>query len=158
MVQQPLVSEGLLKILHTLVKAKVPFMIVGNSAAVMQGAPVATIDIDLWFGDGGLEKAKRALAPLNVSVVSGFGHSIIPPQFCGPDTELLDIVCTAQGLGCFEEELEHCRWIRLGKIKVPVLALQRVVASKKAANREKDQAVIAQLESALSVLQRKGLT
>ena len=37
--------------LRELKRRKVQFMIVGLSAAALQGAPVVTQDIDLWFRD-----------------------------------------------------------------------------------------------------------
>jgi hypothetical protein len=156
MEKQQLVSKDTLAVLEALVNAEVAFMIVGNSAAVLQGAPVVTVDIDLWFGKNQLEKAKAVLKPLGISIVSGFGVSHLPPQFCGPGTEILDIVLTAQGLASFEKELKKSLDIELGDFSVKVLRLDRVIASKKAANREKDRAVISQLESALLTISRKS--
>ena len=37
--------------LRELIRQKVDFMIVGLSAAALQGAPVVTQDVDLWFKD-----------------------------------------------------------------------------------------------------------
>ena len=42
-------SESELRLLRVLLKRKVRFMIVGLSAATLQGAPVVTQDVDLWF-------------------------------------------------------------------------------------------------------------
>jgi hypothetical protein len=42
-------SESELRFLGALVRRKVRFMVVGLSAAALQGAPVVTEDIDLWF-------------------------------------------------------------------------------------------------------------
>ena len=43
------VKEGERKVLEALNRHGVPFMLVGLSAAVLQGANTATRDIDLWF-------------------------------------------------------------------------------------------------------------
>lgn len=44
-------SEAELRVLTSLVRHEVRFMIVGLSAAALQGAPTVTEDIDLWFED-----------------------------------------------------------------------------------------------------------
>ncbi|MBI4324951.1 MAG: hypothetical protein HY674_06770 [Chloroflexi bacterium] len=40
-----------LRFLRALLRRKVRFMVVGLSAAALQGAPVVTQDVDLWFKD-----------------------------------------------------------------------------------------------------------
>ena len=47
----PLLGESELRFLRALLQRKVPFMLVGLSAAALQGAPVVTLDVDLWFED-----------------------------------------------------------------------------------------------------------
>ena len=42
-------SENEIRLLGNLLKHKVRFMVVGLSAATLQGAPVVTQDVDLWF-------------------------------------------------------------------------------------------------------------
>ena len=54
-------SEGERRLLRALLRHKVRFMIVGLSAATLQGAPVVTQDIDLWFENLGEVKMLRAL-------------------------------------------------------------------------------------------------
>jgi len=46
-------SESELRLLQVLLKRKVRFMVVGLSAATLQGAPVVTQDVDLWFENPG---------------------------------------------------------------------------------------------------------
>ena len=64
--------------LKELVRQKVEFMIVGLSAAALQGAPVVTQDIDLWFRtlpDPGLEKALKKGQEVLVQVIKEMsGH------------------------------------------------------------------------------------
>jgi hypothetical protein len=54
-------SEAELRILGSLVRNKVRFMMVGLAAAALQGAPVVTEDVDLWFED--LHDAKEQPDP-----------------------------------------------------------------------------------------------
>ena len=45
----PSLNESELRFLRALLRRKVRFMVVGLSAAALQGAPVVTQDVDLWF-------------------------------------------------------------------------------------------------------------
>jgi len=42
-------SENEIRLLGSLLKHQVRFMVVGLSAATLQGAPVVTQAVDLWF-------------------------------------------------------------------------------------------------------------
>ena len=53
-------SESELALLRVLLKRKVRFMVVGLSAATLQGAPVVTQDVDLWFENLGEPKSEQA--------------------------------------------------------------------------------------------------
>jgi hypothetical protein len=53
-------SESELRLLRVLLKRKVRFMVVGLSAATLQGAPVVTQDVDLWFENLGELKISHA--------------------------------------------------------------------------------------------------
>ncbi len=64
---------------------------------------------------------------------------------------MFDIVLTMDGLNDFDEELVHALEISIGRAKVRVLSLERIIASKRAANREKDRLVLPVLEAAAAV-------
>lgn len=136
--------------LKELVRQKVEFMIVGLSAAALQGAPVVTQDIDLWFRalpDPGLEKALKKVRGVYIPPTARNA-----PMFAGNGIELFDIVLTMDGLGEFDEERKHAIKVPLGRIKVLVLKLERIIASKKAAGREKDRLVLKVLSDALKTI------
>lgn len=139
-----------MEFLKELVRQKVEFMIVGLSAAALQGAPVVTQDIDLWFRtlpDPGME---RALKKVHGSYVPATARTA--PMFAGKGIELFDIVLRMDGLGDFDDEERHAIKMSLGRIKVLVLSLERIIASKKAAGREKDRIVLNVLTDALKAL------
>ena len=142
-----------IEFLKELVRQKVDFMIVGLSAAALQGAPVVTQDIDLWFRtlpDPGIE---RALKKVNGSYIPPIAEN--PPMFAGDGVELFDIVVHMHGLGEFDDELKHTIKIPLGRIKVFVLKLERIIASKKATGRKKDKLVLKVLSDALKTIQER---
>lgn len=142
-----------IEFLKELVRQKVDFMIVGLSAAALQGAPVVTQDIDLWFRalpDPGIN---RALRKFNGSYIPPIAEN--PPMFAGDGIELFDIVIHMHGLGAFDDERKHAVKIPLGRIKVLVLKLERIIASKKATGREKDKLVLKVLSDALKAIRER---
>ena len=142
-----------IELLKELARHKVDFMIVGLSAAALQGAPVVTQGIDLWFRDLPDPAIERALKAVGGAYVPPMlGH---PPMFAGGGTELFDIVLNMDGLGEFEDEREHTIKIRFGRTKVLVLKLERIIASKKAAGRDKDKLSLKVLSDALKVIQER---
>jgi len=63
-------------------------------------------------------------------------------MLAGEGAELFDIVLRMDGLGTFAEELKNCVEISIGGQKLKVLSLERILASKLAANRAKDKLTI----------------
>lgn len=150
MAVQPLFSPAERRVLESLLRHKVNFMVVGLSGAVLHGAPVVTQDIDLWFEALGEPKMIRALREIGAGYIPPFGHN--PPLLAGEGTEMFDLVTHMSGLGKFAEELKHARGVRMGNFRVNVLSLERILASKEAANRPKDRLVIPALRDTLATL------
>jgi len=140
-------SDKEIKFLKELVKNKVRFMIVGLSAAALQGAPVVTQDIDLWFKDLSDTGIKKSLKKVNGTLVPSVGLN--PPMFAGKHVELFDIVLNMNGLKKFEEEVKNTIKIPLDNVYVRVLKLERIIKSKLTLGREKDKIVLPVLKDAL---------
>jgi hypothetical protein len=139
------------RLLRSLLKHKVPFMVVGLSAATLQGAPVVTQDVDLWFEKLGDPKMSTALQEVGAAYVPPSINN--PPMLAGTGAELFDIVLRMDGLKTFSEEASHCIEVPLGRYQLKVLALHRILASKIAANRPKDRLTIPVLRDALAAAQ-----
>lgn len=123
-------------------------MVVGLSAAALQGAPVVTQDVDLWFENLRDPCIREALREVNAAYVPPSIQN--PPMFAGEAVELFDIVLTMDGLGTFDKEWRNCAEIPLGGYKLKVLRVERILASKRAANRAKDRLAIPVLEDSLA--------
>jgi len=136
--------------LRELIRRDVDFMIVGLAAAALQGAPAVTQDIDLWFRDLAEPRLREALKKVGGVYVPPTAST--PPMLAGKSVALFDIVLTMLGLGDFDEEIENAIEVRIGRMKVKALSLERIIASKRAANREKDRLVLPVLEDAAAVL------
>lgn len=146
-------SENELRLLESLIRHKIRFMVVGLSAAALQGAPVVTEDVDLWFENLNDPKFTKALIEVGAGYIPPFGYN--PPMLGGTGSEPFDVVIRMDGLGNFSDELKHAIEIPVGKLKLKVLSLERILASKTAANRAKDQLVIPVLQNALRTVRAK---
>lgn len=147
--------KEILKLFGELNERGVKYMVVGMSSAIMQGVPATTQDIDLWFeriSDPGLDEAVRSVGGI-------FAWRASPPKITGSKMlDVIDIVFHCSGLGSFREEyrdvvkFEH---VSTGTI-IPVLPVERVLASKLAANRPKDRLAVRVIEDSLPVIIGKG--
>jgi hypothetical protein len=146
-----LLEPGERRFLEALEELSIRYLIVGVGAAVLQGAPLVTQDIDIWFEDRAdprLHDAARRAG--GVFVPGHFG--MMPTQLGGGELgDRLDVVTTPQGLDTFAVEYERALVLELDGRQVHVLPLERVIASKRAAGRPKDLAVLPALEAALLV-------
>lgn len=140
--------------LRELQKRGVEFMIVGAAAAALQGAPIVTQDIDLWFKDLGDPGIKAALARTGGAFVPTVG--LHPPTFAGEAVELFDIVLTMHGLGSFAEEKKNSLQVDLGGLSVRILALERIIKSKETVGRPKDRLTLPALKDALAAIRKKN--
>ena len=146
-------SETELRLLESLQRHKIRFMVVGLSAAALQGAPVVTEDVDLWFDDLSDPKLMRALVKVGAAYIPPFGHN--PPMLGGAGSQPFDVVVRMDGLGKFSDEWKRALEIKIGGLRLKVLPLERVLVSKQAANRPKDRRVIPVLQNTLRTLRTK---
>jgi hypothetical protein len=98
----------------------VRYLLVGMSAALVQGARGATEDLDLWFesiSDAGIgEAAKRA---------GGFWVTRSEPPMLGGMSERFDVVTSMSGLPDFAAEFESSRELDIDGVRLRVLPLAR---------------------------------
>jgi len=139
-----------LKELH---KRGVDYMIVDAAAAALQGAPIVTQDIDLWFRDLADPALRKAVAKVGGVIVPSMG--LHPPAFAGGAVELFDIVLTMHGLGTFDEEKKRSILVDLGALPVRILALDRIIKSKETVGRPKDILTLPVLRDALATIKKR---
>lgn len=139
--------------LRALIDNEVDFMIVGLSAALLQGAPAVTQDIDLWVRDVRDAGFHRALKQVGAAYVPQVGLN--PPMLAGESVRLFDLVGHMSGLRSFEDEFAGSLKLDLGGVSIRVLPLDRIIASKEAADREKDRLVLPVLRDAAIALRAR---
>jgi len=141
-----------IRFLRELKRQKVEFMLVGAAAAALQGAPVVTQDVDLWFEDMKDPGIQTALRKSGGIMVPSFGQN--PPTFAGDAVKLFDIVLTMHGLKSYEEEKKNSFEVALGTLRISVLDLGRIIKSKETVGRPKDLLVLPVLRDTLKTLRQ----
>ena len=142
-----LFSDKELAFLAALVEGEVSFLVVGLAAAALQGAPAVTQDVELWFRDLADPRLAGALRRIGASYIPPT-HST-PPLLAGAGTDLFDIVLDMHGLESFDQEVRRATPVQVGGVAVPVLPLERIIASKRATGQPKDLSSLPALEDAL---------
>ena len=153
MAENLIFSRREIAFLRELGRNGVDFMVVGPASATLQGAPAVTQDIDLWFrdlSDPGIRKALDKVGGIYVPPTGGN-----PPMFAGQNVGLFDIVLRLDGIRPFNVEVRGAIEVSLGTVKVRLLPLERIIASRKAANRPEDRASLPMLESALIAIRER---
>lgn len=140
------------KLLEELNRLDVRYLVVGMSAALLQGARGMTEDIDLWFERTDDPRIGRAVDAAGGVWISG-NFGMMPPTIGGAELEdRFDVITHCDGLEDFNAELGSAVDIEVDGLILKVLPLERIIASKRAANREKDRIALPALETALAVI------
>jgi hypothetical protein len=152
-VSQPLLTDEQLAFLASLEESGVTYVVVGMGAAILQGVPGSTQDIDLWIGQGQTDALSEACR--RVGGVYAWRNN--PPVVSGPGLDDFDLVWKPDGLKTLGEELARSKKVEISPgLAIPVLPLERVIASKKAANRPKDRAQLPILRDGLALLKNQS--
>ena len=147
-------------ILETLSKYKVDFIIVGGVCGVLHGAPVSTFDLDIVHSRSqeNLTRLLPALKELdayyrgrqdqrlkpNQDHLSSPGHQLLMTRF-GP----LDLLGTIGAGQSYPDLLKHSDEIEIGKMRLRVLSLEKLIEVKEELGSEKDKAVLPVLKQTL---------
>jgi 5-methylthioribose kinase len=126
---------------------KIRFQLIGMSAAVLQGVPVATLDVDLWL-DLPMRHYMRAV---NLALAQGAKlarNTVVELA----DGTLVNFIFEVTGLRSFATELRRARMLRFHGMAVPVMPLNSIRKSKTAIMRPKDVAHIHYIDETLRAL------
>jgi hypothetical protein len=152
-----------LELLRALVNGRVDFVVVGGVAAVLEGAPVSTFDLDVVYSPEGANVARlvEVLATLDAVYVDPAGRRLSPTEerlrrggqhLLRTRFGRLDVLGSiGDGLG-FADLVPDSRRRSIQGLAVSVLRLEAVIASKEATGRAKDLAVLPMLRNTLAEL------
>lgn len=119
------------------------------SAALLQGVPGSTLDTDLWLD---LPERQHAQA---LHIALKLGGTILARTVVGlRDDTLINFLYRVDGLQSFDAELRKAHEVRLYGVKVKVLPLARIIASKEFIGRAKDIAHLPILKETLKARRR----
>jgi hypothetical protein len=144
----------------------VDFIIVGGVAAVLNGAPISTFDLDIVHSRApeNVERLMTALGelqahyrdqtgrhlPPDAMLLAGEGHNLMSTR-CGP----LDLLGTIGRGETFESLLSESVEQSLGTSTIRVLSLPSLIRLKEQLARDKDQAMLSILRRTLAEKDRQ---
>jgi predicted nucleotidyltransferase len=152
--------------LAVLVRHGVEFVVVGMGAAVLQGAPATTADIDILYlvADHNLPRLEAALRELeaefradlmnrrlkpNMTHLRAGGHILLRTRL-----GQLDVLGTIETATRYQDVLGDIVELDIGELRVKVLSLRRVIEAKTKAGRPKDLAMLPVLIATLREIER----
>jgi predicted nucleotidyltransferase len=154
------------KVLEALTQAGVEFIVVGGVSAVLQGAPVVTQDLDLCYRrtPDNVRRLASALGPFHPKL-RGLPDGV--PNLVDEralqmgtnftldlDGEDLDLLAEMSGIGGYDNVVDSVVELEVDRHAVKVLSLERLIATKRAAGRAKDLAMLPLLEATLHASNR----
>ncbi|MEX0670172.1 MAG: hypothetical protein WD060_06935, partial [Pirellulales bacterium] len=124
-------------------------ILIGNAAAAMHGAPVTTLDFDFMFRETAatLRKLKRVAARLEATILRPFYPVSKLYRMVDDATGLqADFMPVIHGVRSFEGLRSRAVARQVGRMALLVASIEDIIASKRAAGRERDLAVLPVLE------------
>ena len=159
-------SVNLGAILEGLIEAGVDFILVGGLAAVVQGAPVTTLDVDIVHNRSpeNIAKLLSFLKSINAfhrrpddkviepkeGDISGLGHALFTTRL-GP----LDVLAVIEEGRAYGDLLEHTVEIEFRNHTIRVLDLKMLIQLKRTSADSKDMQRLPVLEETLRQLNEK---
>lgn len=125
---------------------KIKFLLIGMSAAIVQGVPGSTIDVELWIN----LPQRQYMRPMRIALAQGatmLRNTVLELS----DETLVNFVYAVTGLGSFAKEYGKAVRLPFHALTIAVLPLQRIRKSKLAIGRPKDMVHVQQIESTLKL-------
>jgi nucleotidyltransferase DUF2204 len=134
-------------------------IIVGNTASILNDAPVLTQDVDLLVRDTPLNrrKLKKLAAELGGTGPAPITKLTTIEHIFGTRVPIDILFDKMIGTKDFASVRSHARQVAVGTDVLTVASLEDVIKSKKAAGRAKDLAVMPILETTLAARRARGL-
>ncbi len=154
------------EVLRILSRNEVEFIVVGGVAAILQGSPLSTEDIDLVYlsSKKNLSRLAAALEELEAHYLDPAGRHIEPDvtRLASMRVHLLktncgrvDVLRTVGQNLAFQDLVEETRLLEVADFVVKVLNLEMIIATKEQAGRPKDRSQLPFLRQLLTEIQRR---
>src|SRR5262245_35818469 len=119
------------RLLEALEAENIRFMLIGMSAAIVQGVMETTLDVDIWVD----VPPRQYMRLQNVARKLGATMAAQTVAYLSDGTPV-NYVFAVTGLGSFASEFRHCRRLEFHGKRIPVLRVQRILKSKRAVLRD----------------------
>ena len=139
-------------VVAALAEVRLEAILIGNAAAALQGAPVTTVDFDFMFRatSPNLAKLKRFAQRLEAVILRPYYPASNLYRVVNDDRGLqADFMPAIHGVKSFNSLRSRAEKIELGGRTLWVADLADIIASKRAAGRPRDKAVLEVLEATL---------
>jgi Nucleotidyl transferase of unknown function (DUF2204) len=151
-----------LELLRALDRHGVEHVVVGGVAAILEGAPMTTLDLDVVFrvNEDNIVRLSAVLAELNAHYRDPAGRLIAPTpdrlranrvNLLETELGLLDVLHEVGAGWRYEEIVGRSHTREIEDLRIRVMDLADVIATKEAANREKDLAMLPLLRRTLAL-------
>ena len=144
-------------VVAALEKARLEAILIGNAAAAIQGAPVTTLDFDFMFRatPTNLAKLKRFARELDAMILRPYYPSSALYRVVNDQRGLqADFMPVIHGVKSFNSLRSRAEQVDIGERRLWVADLADIIASKRAAGRAQDKAVLEVLETTLREKQK----
>ncbi len=121
------------RLLEALEERKIRYVLIGMSAAVVQGVMGQTLDVDLWID----LPSRQYMLPINIALKNGATMAANTVVYL-EDGMPVNFVYEVTGLPSFRTERKKSVMLPFHGKVVPVLPLERIHKSKKSILRDKD--------------------
>ncbi len=145
-------TPQLVAVAAALSKARLEAVLIGNAAAALHGAPVTTIDFDFMFRatPANLAKLKRFADGMRAVILRPYYPASALFRVVNDDRGLqVDFMPAIHGIRSFNGLRSRAEQITIGNRRLWVADLADIIASKRAAGRARDKAVLRTLETTL---------
>jgi hypothetical protein len=150
-----------LELLRALNRHQVEHVVVGGVAAILEGAPMTTVDLDVVYRvvDDNVARLDRLLKEIQAHYRDPAGRLLAPTldrlrtnrvNLLQTELGYLDLMQEIAGWD-YDEVLRRSHLRSVEDLEVPVLDLASVIASKEVANRDKDRAMLPLLRRTLEL-------
>lgn len=153
------------EVFRVLIRNEVKFIVVGGIAAILQGSPLTTEDVDVVYlssEENNLRLAK-ALGDLEAYYFDPAGRQIVPDasRLASMRVHLLktscgrvDVLRTVGKDLVYQDLVERSRVLEVEEFRVRVLDLEAIIETKEHADRPKDRYQLLFLRQLLAEIQR----
>jgi predicted nucleotidyltransferase len=160
-------APSFLELLRALERHSVEHVIVGGVAAILEGAPMTTLDLDVVYrgDDVNVERLHAALVELDAVYRDPGGRRIEPTpdrlranrvNLLETRLGLLDVLQEVGAGWSYEDVLRRSHVLEVEELRVRVIDLADNIATKEAAGREKDRAMLPLLRRTLELKRTSG--